>query len=416
MFTHQPSQRNKRRFLVEPAPPIQPPRSQHGLLPFRVVVARRHNKHRFHVEPSDARRQVQLPVTLVIERRHPRLRSPAWLATVTTLAHRRQVRRRALFASLACVVLAAVVGTLLFTPLIHPHSKGPSLGSSNASGGATVGRAQIRQDQAIQPFTFLQMHVAANAPQSPTVQAAAAFLFDPDRGWIFYQKNADAARPIASLTKLMTLLVAADAGNLDQLVTVGPDAAALVTSGNSYMGVSAGEQLTLRDLLYGLIVGSGNDAAVAIADGIGGTEASFVTLMNGRARRLGLTHTFLVSPDGVDDGNRSTARDLAILAAVALEQPGIGQITSTRYYTIPKAATHKAYTLLSGNDLLPGGLAPYPGANGVKTGYTEGALYSMAFSAVRQGHLIVGVVLGDPSPQARLSDAHTLLDWGFAQE
>lgn len=421
MLTHQPSQRDKRRFRVEPVPPVppvQPPRGHRGPLPVRVVVARRRNQRRFRVEPIEARRQMRLPVALVIERRHPRRRRAARAvpATATTLARRRQLRRRALFASLACVVLAGVVGVLVFTPLIHSQSKNAQLALSADTGGAAAARNQIRQDQATQPFTLLQTHVSANAAQPPAVQAAAAFLFDPDHGWVLYQKNADTERPIASLTKVMTLLVAVDAGDLGQAITVGPDAAALVVSGNSYMGVSTGEQLPLRDLLFGLIVGSGNDAAVAIADGMGGTEASFVTLMNNRARRLGLTHTFFVSPDGLDDGNRSTARDLAILAAVALEQPGVEQITATRHDAIPQTATHKAFDLLNSNDLLPGGLSPYPGATGVKTGYTDGAQYCMAFSAVRQGHQLVGVVLGDPSAQARLSDAHALLDWGFTQE
>jgi D-alanyl-D-alanine carboxypeptidase (penicillin-binding protein 5/6) len=182
------------------------------------------------------------------------------------------------------------------------------------------------------------------------------------------------------------------------------------------MGVSTGEQLTLRDLLYGLVTASGNDAAVAIADAVGGTEASFVAMMNRRAWRLGLTQTVFVTPDGVDDGNRSTARDLAVLAAIALEHPGLEQITATRHYTIPRTATHKAYELWSGNDLLPGGRSPYLGANGVKTGYTAGAVYCLAFSARRQGHLLVGVVLGAPSAEVRARDAQALLDWGFAHE
>jgi D-alanyl-D-alanine carboxypeptidase (penicillin-binding protein 5/6) len=288
---------------------------------------------------------------------------------------------------------------------------------SSASGGRDVGREQTQRNLATQPFASLGLHVSsANGLRPPAIRAAAAFLFDPNRGWVFYAKNADIERPVASLTKVMTLLVASGTGDLDQSVTVGFDAAALVNGANSYMGVSTGEQLTLRDLLYGLVVASGNDAAVAIADAVGGTEASFVAMMNRRAWRLGLTNTVFVTPDGLDDGNRSTAHDLAVLTAIALEQPGVEQITSTRHYTIPRTARHKAYELWSGNDLLPGGRWPYPGANGVKTGYTAGALYCMAFSARRQGHLLVGVVLGDPSAETRASDAHALLDWGFAQE
>lgn len=408
MFARQHSRHKNQRFHVDLAQPTR--RRQ---LPFRVVVARRREKHRFLVQPSVPPHQHVLPVQVVIERRPPRRRSAA---TAVTLARRRQMRRWALFLSLAGVLLIAVVGGLAFSPLAHSfmHASSPTL--SGADGGPNAGGQRAVQNLATRPFTSLQPHLAATDAQPPAVQAASAFLFDPDRGWIFYQKHADEQRSIASLTKVMTLLVAVDAGSLDQVVTIGPDAAALVNSANSYIGVSAGEQLTLRDLVYGIVVGSGNDAAVAIADSVGGTETSFVALMNSHARRLGLTHTIFVTPDGVDDGNRSTARDVAILAAVALEQPGVEQIMATRHITIPKTATHKAFDLLSGNDLLPGGLSPYPGADGVKTGYTGAAQYCLAFAARRQGHLVVGVVLGDPSPQARLSDAHALLDWGFAQE
>lgn len=406
MFARQHGRHKNQRFRVNVAQP-----SERKWLPLRVVVTARHNEHRFHVASSGSPHQNVLPIRVIVERRPPHRRSPA---TARTLAQRRQLHRWALFLTLSCILLAAVLGGLYFFPLAHSHT---AMITSPATSGAAGGQAlRPVQNLATRPFTSLQPHRAAGNLQPPAVQAAAAFLFDPDRGWIFYAKNADEQRSIASLTKVMALLVAVDSGNLDQLVTIGPDAAALVNSGNSYIGVSTGEQLTLRDLLYGLMVGSGNDAAVAIADAIGGTEDSFVALMNVHARRLGMIHSYFVTPDGVDAGNRSTARDLAVLTAVALAQPGVQQMTATWHYSIPRSATHKAYSFLSGNDLLPGGLAPYPGANGVKTGYTGAAQYCLAFSAVRQGHLLVGVVLGDPSTQARLSDARQLLDWGFEQE
>lgn len=252
--------------------------------------------------------------------------------------------------------------------------------------------------------------------QPPAVSAVTAFVVDPQRDLIYYAKNADEARSMASTTKVMTLLLALEEGSLDQIVTVGPDAAALVTPDNSYMGLSAGEQLTLRDLLYGLVLPSGNDAAVAIADAIGGSEETFVAMMNLRARQLGLTDTHYVSPDGLDDGNHTSARDLAVLTVVLLtEHPEVEQITSTLHYVIPQTATHKAYELWSGDDLLSGARSPYPGAIGIKPGFTYAARYCQAFVARRHGHLIVGVVLGDWSWEERISDMRALLDWGFAQ-
>jgi len=251
----------------------------------------------------------------------------------------------------------------------------------------------------------------------PQVTAKAAFVFDADLGLTYYTKNADLELPMASTTKVMTALLAVERGSLGQMIKVGADAAALVRSDSSYMGLKAGEQLTLRDLLYGLVLPSGNDAAVAIADGIGGSVPAFVVLMNERAQELGLSQTHFVNPHGLGAPKHyTTAHDLAVLSAAAMTHPELVQITSTVYYTIPKTATHKAYKLHTGIDILPGGYSPYPGAIGVKPGFTGDAGYCEAFAAVRRGHLIVGVVLDEPTWQIRLADMRKLLDWGFAQE
>jgi D-alanyl-D-alanine carboxypeptidase (penicillin-binding protein 5/6) len=251
---------------------------------------------------------------------------------------------------------------------------------------------------------------------APAVTATAAYILDAETGAVYYAKDADDERPMASTTKLMTALIAVERGNLDQTVTVQADAQALVRRDSSYMGLTAGERLTMRDLLYGLMLPSGNDAAVAIADAIAGSQDAFVALMNQRAQALGLTHTHYANPHGLDaPGHFTTARDLAVLAAVALQRPQLVAIASTLHYSIPKTATHKAYELQTGNDLLPGARAPYPGALGLKPGYTGAAGYTMAFAAQRHGHLIIGAVLGDPSWQVRIDDMRTLLDWGFFQ-
>jgi D-alanyl-D-alanine carboxypeptidase (penicillin-binding protein 5/6) len=258
---------------------------------------------------------------------------------------------------------------------------------------------------------------AATASSAPTVAANAAFLFDANTGLVLYSKDADAELPQASCTKIMTALIAVERGKLDQMITVGADAHALVGPDSSYMGLGVGEKLTLRDLLYGLVLPSGNDAAVAIADGIAGSVPAFVALMNQRAQQLGLTHTHFENPHGLDaPGHYTSAHDLAALAAVAMRNPTIEQVTSTLTYDIPATTTHKAYHLMTGDDLLAGARSPYPGAIGVKPGYTGPAGYTMAFAAVRFGHLIVGAVLHDPSWQVRIVDMRTLLDWGFEQD
>ena len=259
--------------------------------------------------------------------------------------------------------------------------------------------------------------IAFSAGPQPTVTARAAFVFDPDLGFVYYSKNADVELPMASCTKIMTALLAVERGNLDQLVTIGSDAAALAAPGNSHMGVGAGERISLRDLLYGLLLPSGNDAAIAIADSIGGSVPQFVAMMNARAQQLGLAHTHFANPHGLDAaGHYTTARDLAVLAATAMRVPVLVAITSTHKYVIAKTATHKAFTLYSGDDLLAGARSPYPGVIGVKPGFTGDAGYCQAFAANRHGHMIVAVVLGEPDWNVRLDDMRKLLDWGFSEE
>jgi serine-type D-Ala-D-Ala carboxypeptidase (penicillin-binding protein 5/6) len=258
--------------------------------------------------------------------------------------------------------------------------------------------------------------ISVTLAKVPDIQATTAFVFDGDTGEIYYTKDADVERPMASTTKVMTALLAIEAGGLYRAVTIGADAEALAVPGSSRMGVSAGEKIRLRDLLYGLLLPSGNDAAVAIADEVGGSEAAFVDLMNARARELGLTHTHYTNPHGLNDdpNHYSSARDLATLEAAALKLPEFVKIASMPHYSIPETRTHKGYELQTGNDLLAGSRSPYPGAIGGKPGYTVAARYTMAFSARRHGHLIVGAVLGEPSWQVRTDDMRTLLDWGFA--
>lgn len=250
----------------------------------------------------------------------------------------------------------------------------------------------------------------------PHIAASAAYIFDADTGAMLFERNPDTVRAMASCTKIMTALVAVQHATLDQTITVGADAAALVNPDSSSMGLSKGEQLTLGDLLYGLLLPSANDASVAIADGVGGSEAQFVALMNQEAQQLGLTHTHFANPHGLDaDGHHTTARELAKLAALALRNPIIARIAATHHYAIPKTATHKAFDLVNYNSILPGGRTPYPGAIGLKPGNTGDAGWCEAFAARRYGHLVIGVVLNDPTWSRRNDDMHTLLDWAFVQ-
>ena len=312
----------------------------------------------------------------------------------------RASKRRALAGTASWSVFLVLVLAAMVVSLLRLSGTGPAGAAHTSVWQTSSGSVNIE---------------AVGSP--PPVSAKAAYVFDADLGFTYYTKNADLELPMASCTKIMTMLLAVEHAPLDMMITVGADAAALVRPDSSYMGLSTGEQLTLQDLLYGLVLPSGNDAAVAIADAIGGTQANFVAMMNARAQQLGLTHTHFENPHGLgQDGHYTTARDLAILAGVAMHVPALVTVTSTLAYSIPKTSTHKAYTLSSGTDLLSGGRYPYPGAIGVKPGYTGDAGYCEAFAAIRDGHLMVGVVLDEPTWQIRMVDMRTLLDWGFEHE
>ncbi len=394
----------KPRFQVDIPQPARPGAHSPGaaLVPQRI----KHKKPRFRVNFDHPRQRKQLTELVASVVRRLRVKY------ASTLSQRRDIRRGALLA-VVCLIFVAVMSSPFVVPLVRSHfAPLTSAPSSNRAPHAT----QVPGQNALLPFSSLTEHIVTTDRLLPDVSGTSAFVFDPEQGWSFFEKNTDAKLPMASLAKIMTLLLTVEHGNLDQEVRIGHDAAALVNSDNSFMGVSDGEVFTVRELLYGLVVASGNDAAVALADYVSGSPGAFVAQMNMRATQLGLKNTTFVSPDGGDDGNQTSAHDLAVLAAVALQKPEVQEIASTYHYLIPQTSQHKAFDLTSANDLLPGGSSPYPGVNGIKTGYTPGAMYCIAFSARVKGHLIVGVVLGATTPEARIVDVRTLLNWSLAQE
>ena len=254
----------------------------------------------------------------------------------------------------------------------------------------------------------------------PALSANEAILVDEDSGHILFDLNGEHAQPMSSTTKIMTAVIAIQTANLDTLVTVHQDAVNEVNNnGGSSANLRAGEQLTLRDLLYGLLLPSGDDAAIAIADALGGTTQNFVHVMNLYAYRLRLFSTHFINPDGLTyydasnqpiPGHYTTAYDLARLAQYAMSLPLFAQIVRTRHYSLPATATHGAHAWDNTNTLL----TTYSGTTGIKTGFTLEAGSCLVFSATRSGHHLLGVVLHSTSENNRFRDAETLLNWGFA--
>lgn len=231
------------------------------------------------------------------------------------------------------------------------------------------------------------------------VSASAAILMDMDSGRVLYERRADDRMLIASTTKIMTALVAIRDGNLSDKVKVSREAA--YTEGSS-MYLKEGEELTLETLLYGLLLCSGNDAAVAVAEHVGGSVEGFVERMNDTALSLGMENSSFANPNGLDhEEHYSTARDMALLARAAMENETLVRIASTRTVTIG------GRTMTNHNKLLQ----LMDGCLGLKTGYTRAAGRTLVSCAERGGQRLIAVTLQDGNDWA---DHQSLYEYGFS--
>jgi len=225
--------------------------------------------------------------------------------------------------------------------------------------------------------------------QEPANSAETACLVDVTTGRILYEKHGDRRMRIASLTKIVTAWIAVRSGKLDQVVTVSPKA---TRQEGSSIYLASGERQTLRALTYALMMRSGNDAAMAIAEFLDGSEAKFAEHMNREVRSLGLTHSHFMNPHGLDhDEHFSTAHDMGVITATALRVPEFHRVVSTKIYTIPMPGESWDRKLRNKNKLL----WMMPAADGVKTGYTKKAGRCLASSATRDGHQVALVLLRD---------------------
>ncbi len=245
---------------------------------------------------------------------------------------------------------------------------------------------------------------------APSPDAAAFVLVNAATGETLAGRQPDRELAMASTTKIMTALIVLDRADLDARYRVPADAVV----GGSTAGLQAGETLTVRDLLTGLLVSSGNDASITLAEGLAGSQDAFVAMMNARARDLGLSHTAYRNPHGLDEpGHHTSVRDLVRLSQVAMRDPLFRQIVADRRATIPGVNGVGTRTLESENLLLDA----YPEADGIKTGMTDDAGYSLVAHARRPGlgMSLYLAMIGSPSSEVRASDAEALLRWGFAQ-
>ncbi len=241
------------------------------------------------------------------------------------------------------------------------------------------------------------------------LKAPSVLLMENSTGKILYEKNSHERRPLASITKVMTMLLVMeqiDSGALsyDDIITGSAHAKSM---GGSTIFLDEGEQMTVRDILKGIAVASGNDAAVAAAEHISGSEEAFVAKMNERAAQLGMKDTHFVNSNGLDeDDHYSTAYDIALMSRELLKHPDIHNFTTIWMDSLRDGK----FTLSNTNKLV----RFYEGATGLKTGSTSKALFCVSATAKRNNMHLIAVIMGSPTGQTRVSDASALLNYGFA--
>lgn len=250
------------------------------------------------------------------------------------------------------------------------------------------------------------LRTPAPSTQAPEVGAGSAVLVDLDTGQVLFELDRRERRPIASLTKIMTALLVVERAGLTDVVTVSEGAASGQVSGISGLGLEPGERIRVNELLYALLLQSANDAALALAEHVSGSVEAFVDAMNARAEQLGLTRTMFASPNGLDDSGYSSAGDLVRLTRAALRSRGFASVVATRFHTVLSLDAEPR--IVQNRNVL---LWLYPGAIGVKTGFTSPAGFCVVAGAQRGDERLLAVVLGEPGEP--FSDAASLLNYGF---
>ena len=277
-----------------------------------------------------------------------------------------------------------------------------AFGTAQGKGLRIQPAVQAQAEPAVQTLTV--------TPPQLTLPCRAAILIDQTSGTVLYEMNADQTMPIASITKVMTLLLTFEAVHAGRLTmdTAVPVSEHAYHMGGSQIWLEPGEQFTLDEMLKAICVSSANDAAVAVAELVGGSEPAFVQQMNARAAELGMEHTTFHNACGLDtEGHLSTARDVAIMSRTILNTcPEVLHYTGIWTDTLRGGATQ----LVNTNKLLK----RYNGITGLKTGTTSGAGVCISASATRDGLDLIAVVLGSLSSSERFTAATTLLDYGFA--
>jgi D-alanyl-D-alanine carboxypeptidase (penicillin-binding protein 5/6) len=323
----------------------------------------------------------------------------------------RRLATRLLIAGIALAVGAAAAGCSAAPGIAYAQAQGGTRSTAEAAGVPTaMVPASARGKTATGPMIDV-----VGAPAG--VKAKSGIVVDATTGQVLWAQDEDAVRPIASITKVMTALVVIQAGGLNQQVTVPNAVTGYVAkySANA-AGLIPGQKFTADELLHIMLVLSAADAAYTLASAYGPGLPAFIAKMNAEAARLGLVHTHFTTPDGLpyptETATYSTAAEVVRLGEVAMSYPEFRSIVGLRVYNLPKSASHNAVSVSTDDAFL----ATYPGAVGIKTGFTNAAGHTLLFEAVRNGRVLIGAVLGSPASSAYTgaTDTAKVLNWGFA--
>ncbi len=324
------------------------------------------------------------------------------------------------------LTVAVAVGSVLAGVAVAWSAalSGPPKSSAGVNVQAAARRAGARPDRLARAKPTPRP--ASPGVQSPGVQVTGApsgvkarggVLANATTGGLLWSRDADTERPIGSITKVMTALVVIRAGSLGRPIQVPKAVIAYVDKyGADSAGLHPGDVLTTQQLLEAMLLPSGCDAAYTLATAYGPGMPAFLAKMNATAQQLGMTHTHFTSPDGLpyptEVSTYSTPADLLTLGVAAMKSTVFRSIVAQHIYQIPKGPGHHHYWWQNTNDLI----GSYPGADGIKTGYTNAALHCLLFEASRGELTLIGDVLGSPatSPASGADAATRVLNWGFS--
>jgi D-alanyl-D-alanine carboxypeptidase len=360
----------------------------------RIMVTQRHRQPIYNPPPA---------AHLGAHRRHPR----TMLAYLQDISHHRAIIVTGTM--LLVFLLLVPVGVTIALNISHIHSNTMLYSKNTDDKNATSTSSKGESIQPVDPYSMVITPEDTDHPPPP-VFASSAYLLDANTGATLYAYNPFLHLPMLSTTKMMTAMLAVEKGKLDQPITINNQMAydiSQLAPDSSLMGIKKGETYTLRQLLYGLILVSGNDAATVIADAIAGSQQKFVAMMNQKAHDLGLYNTHYMNPHGLlATGHYSCAHDLALLGRDFMSIPLLHQISGTKTYEIPASSQHPEHMMINGDQFLWW----YPGADGGKPGWDGAQDFLQVVSVTRNGHELIGVTM---NTKDWWTDMRDLMNWGF---